>query len=516
MNRAVIPALALVLALVKAAHPNAEESPATSAGNKDQTGQSVAPPQKEPAPETFITRHSIRIGGEEIRYTATAGTLLMRNDAGDPVALFGYTAYTRDGGDKRTRPILFAYNGGPGSASMWLHMGILGPQRTVLDDAAFSTKGPFRRVSNEFSVLGKADLVMLDPVGTGYARLVGKGEGKDFWGVDQDIRSVTAFIVRYVTENGRWQSPKYLLGESYGGIRSGGVALELLRKHALALNGVMLVSPYMDFIAGNAGLRLDEPYINYLSTYAATAWYHNAVPDRPAELQPFLREAERFAQEVYAPVLLKGNRASAAERAAVLAGLHRFTGISEEYWDRADLRIDEGRFAQELLRGRGETVGRVDSRFKGPSINPLAESFRWDPFFPAVGAAIIPTFNDYYREELKVVMDRPYVASAELWKDWDQSHAQPDIDGPKVPIANTAIDLAQAMTQNPHMRLLVQQGYYDLATPYGATDHFLAHLRIPDSLRANISVKLYEAGHMMYVHPESMTAFARDLNAFIE
>ena len=506
----------LVLGLAPGLQAHAAESAAKSSSAEKPLEQEAPATEKEPAAETFVTRHSMRLDGAEIRYTATAGTLLMRNDAGEPIALFGYTAYTRDGGDKRTRPLLFAYNGGPGSASMWLHMGILGPQRTVLDDAAFSTKGPFRRVSNDLSVLGKADLVMLDPVGTGYARLVGKGEGKDFWGVDQDIRSVSAFIVRYVTENGRWQSPKYLLGESYGGIRSGGVALELLRKHALALNGVILVSPYMDFIAGNAGLRLDEPYINYLSTYAATAWYHHAVPDRPAELQPFLREAERFAQEVYAPVLLKGNRATAEERQAVLAGLHRFTGISEDYWGRANLRIDEGRFAQELLRGRRETTGRVDSRFKGATLNPLSEFFRWDPFFPAVGAAVISTFNDYYREDLKVVMDRPYVGSAELWKDWDQSHAQPDIDGPKVPIANTAIDLAYAMTQNPHMRLLVQQGYYDLATPYGATDHFLAHLRIEDALRANITVRYYEAGHMMYVHPESMQAFAQDLKGFIE
>lgn len=472
-------------------------------------------PVDEPEAKTFVTQHEMRLGGQDIRYTATAGTMLMRNDAGDPVALFGYTAYTRDEADKRKRPILFAYNGGPGSASMWLHMGILGPQRTVLDDAAFTTEGPFRRVSNEFTMLDRADLVMLDPVGTGYARVVGKGEGKDFWGVDQDIRSVSAFIARYLTENGRWQSPKYILGESYGGIRSGGVALELLRAHSIALNGVILVSPYMDFIAGNAGLRLDEPYINYLSTYAATAWYHEAVPDRPAELLPFLREAERFAHEVYAPVLLKGHRASAEERKAVLAGLQRFTGISEDYWDRANLRIDEGRFAQELLRTRRETTGRIDSRFKGASLNPLSEYFRWDPFFPAVGPAIMATFNDYYREDLKVVMDRPYVGSAGLWKDWDQGHVQPDLDGQKVPIANTAIDLAYAMTQNPKMRLLVQQGYYDLATPYGATDHFIAHLRIDEALRANIAVKYYEAGHMMYVNPKAMVDFARDLSDFI-
>ena len=471
-----------------------------------------------PAPEAKVstTQHTIRLGGQDIRYTATAGTMLMKNDKDQPIALFGYTAYVKDGADKRTRPVMFAYNGGPGTASLWLHMGILGPQRTVLDDAAFTTEGPFRRVPNEFCVLDRADIVMLDPVGTGYARPVGKGKGKDFWGVDQDIDSVSKFIVKWLGENGRWQSPKYILGESYGGIRTGGVSYALLSKYSIALNGVVLVSPYMDFIGGSAGLHQDVPYINYLSTYAATAWYHDAIPDKPADLRAFLKEAEAFAHEVYAPVLLKGNRASAEERKTVLAGLHRFTGISEDYWDRANLRIDESRFAQELLRGRRETTGRVDARYKGDSLNPNSEFFRYDPFFPAVGSAIAATFNDYYREELEVASERPYItASSEANEAWDHSHAQPDVDGPKIPFSNTAVDLAYAMTQNPKMRVMVMQGYYDLATPYGATDYFLAHLDIAEALRQNISVHYFEAGHMMYVNPPSMVEFARNLSQFI-
>jgi carboxypeptidase C (cathepsin A) len=471
----------------------------------------------EPVPEAkvFTTQHTIRLGGQDIRYTATAGTMLMKNDKDKPIALFGFTAYVRDEGDKRTRPVLFAYNGGPGSASMWLHMGILGPQRTLLDDAAFTTEGPFRRVPNEFSVLDRADLVMIDPVGTGYARPVGKGKGKDFWGVDQDIDSVSKFIVKWLGENGRWQSPKYILGESYGGIRTGGVSYALLSKHNVALNGVVLVSPYMDLAGGSAGMHLDVPYVNYLPAYAATAWYHDALADKPADLRAFLKEAEAFAHDTYAPVLLKGHRASAEERKAVLAGLQRFTGISEDYWDRANLRIDESRFAQELLRGKRQTTGRIDARYKGDMINPLSEFFRYDPFFPAVGPAIVATFNDYYREDLKVQFDRPYVPSGDVYEQWDQSHQQPDIDGQKVPFPNTAVDLAYAMTQNPRMRVLVLQGYFDLATPYSATDYFIDHLVIADELRANISVKYYEAGHMMYVHPASMVQFARDLGAFI-
>ena len=470
-----------------------------------------------PLPELInaVSEGSVRIDGRTVEYTATAGTLEMKDDDDKPIAHFGYTAYVRKGGDRTTRPILFAYNGGPGSASMWLHMGILGPQRTVVDDTKFTTKGPFRRVANEFSVLDKADLVMIDPVGTGLSRAVGEAKGEDFWGVDNDIKSVSNFIARYVSDNGRWQSPKYLLGESYGGIRSGGVAYTLLTSHSIALNGVILVSPYMDFIAGNAGIKNDLPYINYFTTYAATAWYHNAIDNRPDDLQAFLAEADRFAREEYAPLLLKGHRATAEERNAVLAGMERFTGISADYWDRADLRIDEARFARELLRDERRTVGRIDSRFSGDAIALNKETFTYDPFFPAVGPAFLATFNDYYREVLGVKTDRRYVSSAGLYTSWDQRHAQPG-QHYKVPVANTAVDLAYAMTQNPHMRLLVQQGYYDLATPYGATQYFLDHIDLTPALRENITLELYEAGHMMYLHPESLAKFRRDLAAFID
>ena len=227
-----------------------------------------------PEPLHVESTGSVKIDGQRIDYDVTAGQLLMKDSDGEPIALFGYTAYTQQEADKRTRPVLFAYNGGPGSASMWLHMGILGPQRTAVMDTEFTTEGPFERVNNAFSILDKADLVMIDPVGTGFSRPVGDAEGDDFWGVDDDIRSVSDFIARWVTEYGRWQSPKFLLGESYGGIRSGGVSLDLLSRHSIALNGVILVSPYMDFVGGNAGLRMDQPYINYFTTYAATAWYH--------------------------------------------------------------------------------------------------------------------------------------------------------------------------------------------------------------------------------------------------
>ncbi len=475
-----------------------------------------APAAKPVEPMHFESRGNVRIEGKNIDYTATAGTLIMKDDEGKPIAEFGYTAYVQRGKNAAERPILFAYNGGPGSASLWLHMGILGPVRTVVEDLGYATEGPFQRVNNEYSILDKADLVMIDPVGTGFSRPVGEAEGKDFWGVDPDIESVSKFIARYVSDNGRWQSPKYLLGESYGGIRSGGVAYKLLQAHNISLNGVILVSPYMSFVAGNAGVEIDVAQVNYITTFAATAWFHNVVKDRPADLQTFLQQAEAFAINEYAPVLYKGNRATAEERQKVLAGMERFTGISADYWDRANLRIDESRFAQELLRSRGQVVGRIDSRYAGIATNGIAEKMNYDPYFPSVGPAFAATFNDYYREQLGVKTDRTYVISGGLWADWDNSHRQPGASdwGPQ-PVANTGVDLNYAMIQNPNMRLLVQQGYYDLATPLGATQYFLDHMKLPGKLADNISLKLYEAGHMMYVHPDSMAQYRKDLAEFI-
>lgn len=477
----------------------------------------AAKPDDKPLPEArvWVTKHQVRMGGTALAYTATAGTMLIKNDKDEPVALFGFTAYVKDGTDLRTRPIMFAYNGGPGSASAWLHMGILGPRRTVLNDLEANTRGPFRTVDNEYGVLDRSDLVMIDPIGTGFSRTVGKGEGKDFWGVDQDIQSVTDFIVRYLNQYGRWASPKFLLGESYGGMRSAGVAYKLLTDRDVALNGVVLVSPYLDYGSGNAGVSLDEPYVNFLSTYAATAWYHNAIPNRPAELQPFLREVEAFAQDVYAPVLFKGLRATAAERQTVLVGLARYTGVSANYWDKANLRMDESHFLQELMRDKGVVVGRVDTRYKGGTLSGVAETMSYDPYSSAVAPAIVATFNDYYRQELKVDSDREYVLSGNLYRDWDQRHEQPDVHG-KVPYPNTIVDLSHTITMNPKMKVLVQSGYFDLACPYRTVEYAIEHLDVAPNLRGNVTIEHYDAGHMMYVHPASMQKFKRDVDAFID
>jgi len=392
-------------------------------------------------------------------------------------------------------------------------MGILGPQRTVVVDADFSPNGPFKRVPNKFSILDKADLVMIDPVGTGFSRPIGAGKGKDFWGVDH-IKSVSEFIVQYTTENARWSSPKYILGESYGGMRSGGVAYQLLTKHSLALNGVILVSPFMDYVAGYIGINNDLPHVLFFSTFAATAWYHNKIENKPEDLMQFLTDAENFANNIYAPALLKGNKLTPANKKQVLDGLQKFTGISSAYWERANMRIDEFQFSKELLRDRDENSGRIDSRFKGESINLIGERLTYDPFFPSVGPAFVATFNDYYANVLNVKTDVKYVPSTDLWKNWDETHNLPGYG--KVASANTGVDLSHAMKQNPGMRVLVQQGYYDLATPYGATKHFIDHLDISDELRKNINVEYYQAGHMMYIHKPSMSKFKNDLDKFIK
>jgi carboxypeptidase C (cathepsin A) len=473
----------------------------------------AATPKATPEAKVWTTKHEIKIGGGVLAYTATAGTMLIKNDKEEPIALFGFTTYVKDGGDPRTRPIMFAYNGGPGSASAWLHMGILGPKRTVLKDLEANTSGPFRTVDNEFTILDRADLVMIDPVGTGLSRPIGKGEGKDFWGVDQDIKSVSDFIVRYLTQYGRWAAPKFILGESYGGMRTAGVSRELLTEHNVALNGVILVSPYLDFGSGTAGLSLSDGDVNFLPTYAATAWFHRALANRPAELQPFLREVEAFAQDVYAPVLFKGARATAVERQTVLAGLSRYTGLSTDYWDKANLRLDESHFLQELMRSKGIVVGRVDTRYTGGSLNALSETMPYDPYGSAIAPAIVATFNDYYRQELKVESDRPYLLSGGV-REWDDRHAQPGAG--RVPFANTVVDLAQAMTLNSRMKVLVLTGYFDLACPYRTVEYAIEHLAVAPSVRRNVTIAYYDAGHMMYVHPPSMQKFKTDVAAFVD
>jgi len=503
-------AVAALLLLPSVALTVEAATPATEPAN------AAAEVAKEPEPKFSRTQHQVRIGGQVIRYTATVGWLIMKNDEGKPVARFGYTAYTRDGvTDPARRPITFAYNGGPGSSSIWLHMGILGPRRVVVNDPAYAAPPPSQRVDNEFSVLDVTDLVMIDPVGTGFSKPLGEAKGADFWGVDQDIKSVGAFIKRYVTENGRWGSPKYLLGESYGGMRSAGLADHLQSIHGMNLNGVVLVSPFLNSASGVDGIAIDLPHALYFPTLAATARYHGLVKDTTASVEAFMDELERFVYAEYLPALTKGYVIPAEEKRAVATKLAAYTGTSVDYWEKADLRVSHTQFLQEMQRGNRRITGRIDSRFVGPAMNPLAEKMDYDPFFPAVGPAYTAAFLDYLHSELEFGRDEEYRVSAFDVK-WDWTHKQPGAGDWFVGAANTVPDLSRAMTMNPGLHVLVQQGWYDVATPHLVMKHDIEHLRIPPEARSRIRIEHYDAGHMMYVHGPSMQKYRDDLAAFIQ
>ena len=447
-------------------------------------------------------------------YAATAGLALVYNDENEPIGQFGYTAYIKeDVDDPANRPVMFAYNGGPGSASIWLHMGVLGPRRIPVVDTEVTGPAPFGAVNNEFSILDVTDLVMMDPVGTGYAVPVGKGSGEDFWGVDPDIAAASQFIARFITDNNRWNSPKFVLGESYGGIRTGGVAYKLLTEYGIGLNGVILVSPFMDAAAARDRFAIDLPHVLYLPALAATAWYHDALDNRPDDLVAFIEEVEDFAVKEYSPALMQGTGLPAAERAQLIRKLSQYTGLTEKYWDHSNLRVSHFHFTQELLRDQDVTVGRVDSRFKGRSINRVGERMEYDPFNTGVGPAFTAGFMHYYTNDLGFKQDRKYSVSGGVGQDWDWLHTLPN--GQRTLITNTAVDLATTMTLYPHMKVLVQQGYFDLATPFFVLDYVLSHMDLDAEQRARISVEMYEAGHMMYVHPPSLAKFKRDLADFV-
>ena len=483
--------------------------------SQDEKNGDSKPEAEEPKAASSITSHQVRIDGITVRYTAVAGTLILKDDDGDPLATFGYTAYLKDGvADLADRPIMFAFNGGPGSSSIWLHMGVLGPVIVTTEDAGF-TGPPFKRTANAYSIIDRTDLVMIDPVGTGYSKPIGDAKGKEFWGVDADIKTVSDFIEQYVTENSRWRSPKYLLGESYGGMRAAGVVNYVQSKHGMAFDGVILVSPFLNFAVGVDGAGEDLPHILYLPTLAATAWYHDAIANKPANLADFYAEVKQFAVDAYGPALMKGNRLGADERRVVIAGISRYLGVSEDYVDRANLRISHQQFAQELLRDRKLTAGRIDSRFTGNSLNLLGEEMDYDPMFTSVRPAFVSNFLDYYHNDLKFGRDQDYKVSGQLFMKWDWGHSQPGSNLP-LPSPNTMPDLSRAMNDNPELRVLVQQGYYDLATPAFATEYMIDHLTISAEQQQNITIEMYESGHMMYLHPPSLVKYKQDLAEFID
>jgi carboxypeptidase C (cathepsin A) len=470
-------------------------------------GPSDASKKEPPRAEQSVTQHTVTIGGAAVAYTATAGTLVVRNEKDEPWANMGYVAYVRkDAGPASRRPIAFCYNGGPGSSSIWLHMGTLGPRRVVVVDAGTTPPPPYQVVDNAFSPLDRMDIVLIDPVGTGVSKPVGDFKNQDFWGVDPDIESVSRFIKQYVSENGRWNSPKYLIGESYGTTRSAGVVEWLQSKAGMAFNGVVLVSLATDLgaIFALPG-GTDDPYPLFLPSYAATAWYHKAIPNPPKDLEPWLTEVRKFAAGEYTAALFEGDKLSDAQRASVTKTMSAYTGLSEEYLRLADLRVSESEFTQELFRQKRITVGRLDSRFVGPTVDPLAKEAEADPQSDAISAAYTAAFLDWYHGGLKFGEGKTYAVSVDV----------PGLPFPSPALTNTGVDLARTMAGNPGLRVLVMNGLFDLATPFFAAEYMMGHLGLPDSLQKNIEMKYYPAGHMMYVHEPSLKAMKADLTDFV-
>jgi carboxypeptidase C (cathepsin A) len=486
-------------------------------GGEAEATAKVEKTEPPPKPIQSTTQHSVTIGGAPVAYTATAGTLIVRDEKDEPCASMGYVAYTRkDPGDLSRRPVTFAYNGGPGSSSIWLHMGVLGPRRVVTSDAAPTPPAPYSVVDNAYSILDRTDIVMIDPVGTGVSRAVGKAKDKDFWGTDPDIESVSRFIKQYATDNDRWNSPKYLLGESYGTTRSAGVVDYLQTKENMSFNGVILVSVALDLEAIFNHPENERPYPLFLPTYAAVAWYHKGLPSIPRALEPFLQEVRAYAMGDYAKALMQGSALSDAERAAVAQKLHEYTGLSVDYVLKADLRVSEGEFTQELLREHHTTVGRLDARFTGPTLDLLAKEADYDPQSAAISSAFTAAFLDYYHRDLKFPRDKAYVVSARVYESWDFKHKTPGARRPIPGPTNTGPDLAHALTYNPNLRVLVLNGYYDLATPFLATEYMMSHLGLEKPLQAHIEMRYYEAGHMMYVEERCLAQFKTDVAAFID
>ncbi len=485
-------------------------------------------PQEEskPAPQDQIVeaQHEVTIGGQKISYTITTGTLVLKEEgekSGDkagqaegekPKASIFFVAYTRAGVDDKTRrPITFSFNGGPGSASVWLHLGALGPRRVAMGDVDQLLPPPYGLTDNEYSLLDHTDLVFIDPMLTGYSRAVVGEKAKDFLNFKKDIESVGDFIRLYTTRYQRWLSPKFLIGESYGTTRAAGLSGYLQERHGLYLNGIMLVSSSLDFGTVDVQPGNDLPYILYLPTYAATAWYHRRLEaNLQKDLAEFLQEVETFALGEYASALLKGAALSAKERAAISKRLARYTGLSLDYLDRVNLRPEIMRFTKELLRDQRRTVGRLDSRFAGIDRDSGGEMFEHDPSMSAITGPYTAAFYDYVRRELKFESDLPYeVLNFKANAQWRfEQH-----ENRYVEVAET---LRKAMAINPHLKVFVANGYFDLATPYFATEYTFNHLSLDPTLQPNISMGYYEAGHMMYVHEPSLAKLKDDLAAFIQ
>jgi carboxypeptidase C (cathepsin A) len=469
------------------------------------------------------TKHNITIDGKELHYTVTCGTMVLKEEAekkgekegeseGEkPRAAIFFVAYTLDGvEDKQKRPLTFSFNGGPGSSSVWLHLGLLGPRRVLLDDEGFALPPPYKLVDNAYSLLDQTDLVFIDPVSTGYSRAVAGEKPKQFHGFKKDIESVGDFIRLYTTRYQRWTSPKFLIGESYGTTRAAGLSGYLQERHGMYLNGIMLISTALNFQTIDFHTGNDLPYILFLPTYTATAWYHHRLSDElEKDLYDTLAEVESFALGDYTQALMQGDELQEDERLLIARKLARYTGLSEDYIDSTNLRLEIFRFTKELLRHAKRTVGRLDSRFKGIDRDSAGEHFEFDPSMSNITGPYTATLNDYVRGELEFESDLPYEILSERVYPWSYAEFENEY-------VNVAETLRKAITSNPNLKVYVANGYYDLATPYLATRYTFKHLGLDKSLSYNIRMGYFEAGHMMYIHIPSLVKLKSELVDFID
>ena len=471
----------------------------------------AAEPQAKSEPEPVVTHHQIRVGGRVLSYTATTGRLPIRNMDGETEAYMFFIAYTLDNpsGGPSKRPLTFSFNGGPGSSSVWLHMGAIGPRKVRMQPQGFMPAPPFQLEDNQYTWLDQTDLVFIDPVGTGYSRPANKEAGKKFWGLKGDISSVGEFIRLYLSRYQRWGSPLFLAGESYGTTRAAGLSGYLI-EHGIAFNGIVLVSSVLNFGTLEFAKGNDLPYILYLPSYASTAWYHKKLPAdlQQQPLDQVLKQAEEFASNEYTLALEQGDRLTSEQREKVVADLSRFTGLSPDYLEESNLRVEQEHFTKELLRDQNRTVGRLDSRFTGLDLSGVSETPTFDPSMAAIRPPFTAMFNNYVREDLGYKSDLEYFILGGYFKDWEWGSA-----GEGFPDVSEA--LRSAFAKNNYMKLFVANGYYDLATPFYATQYTLNHLNLDPSVRKNITLGYYEAGHMMYIRQESLEKLHSDISKFL-
>jgi carboxypeptidase C (cathepsin A) len=484
---------------------NPEESNVEKSGKLPAPAQEKKPDEEKPP---VVTHHEIHAGGKLLKYTATTGLMPIRNADGEIEAHIFFVSYALDNPGAR-RPLTFSFNGGPGSSSVWLHMGAIGPKRVKMLPEGFMPAPPYQLVDNDFTWLDQTDLVFIDPVGTGYSRAAKKDLGKKFWSVKGDVESVGEFIRLYLTRFQRWGSPLFVVGESYGTTRAAGLSGYLI-EHGIAFNGIILVSSVLNFETLEFTQGNDLPYILFLPSYTAAAWYHKKLsPELEQDLQKTLREVEQWTN-TYAEALAKGDRLSAEERQAIANKLAQYTGLSPQYILNSDLRIEEGHFVQELLRDQRVVIGRLDSRFTGAALSGVAETQDFDPSMAAIRPPYTSMFNNYVRAELGYQSDAEYyiLGGGFPYEQWQWGSA-----GEGFP--NVSQSLREAFVKNPYMKLFVASGYFDLATPFFATQYTLEHLSLNSNLRKNISTGEYEAGHMMYIRDESLSKLKHDVSGFM-